>query len=41
MDYIYAMHYKQNACAIQDEPIKRLIPNKINRILPTYLAYAS
>ncbi len=34
------MHYKHSAYAILDEPIKKLVPNKINRILPTYLAYA-
>ncbi len=41
MDYIHDMHYKHNACAIWDEPIKKLLPNKINRILLTYLAYAT
>jgi hypothetical protein len=41
MDQIRGMHYKHNACAIWDEPIKRFIHNKINRILPTYLIYAS
>ncbi len=33
------MHYKHGACAIWDELIKKLVPNKINGILPTYLAY--
>jgi hypothetical protein len=35
MDYI---HYKHNAYAIWDKPIKNLVLNKINEILPTYLA---
>ncbi len=34
------MHYNHSACANWDEPIKKLFPNKINKILPTYLAYA-
>jgi hypothetical protein len=38
MDWIHGMHYKHNACAIWDELIIRIVPNKINRILPTYLA---
>jgi hypothetical protein len=33
------MYYKHNAYAIWDEPIKGLVPNKINKILHTYLAY--
>jgi hypothetical protein len=40
MDSIHGMHYKHSACVIWDEPIKKLVPNKTNRILPTYLAYA-
>ncbi len=40
MDYIHGLHYKHIACAIWDEPIKWLVPNKIYKILPTYLAYA-
>ncbi len=40
MDYIHGMQYKHSAYAIWDEPIKKLIPNKMNRILPTYLTYA-
>jgi len=34
------MHYKHSARAIWDELIKKLVPNKINMILFTYLAYA-
>ncbi len=30
------MHNKHSACANWDELIKRLVPYKINRILPTY-----
>jgi len=41
MDQIHGFHYKHSACALWDEPIKRFVPNKIYRILPTYLAYAS
>jgi hypothetical protein len=41
MDYIHGMHNYHSACAIWDEPIKRFVPNKINRIFPTYLAYAN
>ncbi len=37
MDLIHSMH--SSACAIWAEPIKRLVPSKINRIIPTYLAY--
>ncbi len=37
MDLIHNMHY--SACAIWAEPIKRLVLSKINRIIPTYLAY--
>ncbi len=33
MDWINGMHYKHSACAIWDEPIKKFVPNKINRIL--------
>jgi hypothetical protein len=41
MDLIHGMHYKHTACAIWDEPIKKLVPNKRNKILPTYLTYVS
>jgi hypothetical protein len=33
------MHYEQSACAIWDEPIKKLVTNKIDKILLNYLAY--
>ncbi len=39
MDQTHGMHYKHSVCAIWDEPIKKLVPNKIKRILPTYLTY--
>ncbi len=34
------MRYNRSACANWDELIKNNFPNKINKILPTYLAYA-
>jgi hypothetical protein len=39
MDKIHGMQYKHSACAIWDESIKKFVPNKINKILPTYLVY--
>ncbi len=41
MDQICGMHYKHSACVIWDEPIKRFVLNKINKIILTYLIYAS
>jgi hypothetical protein len=35
------MYYKRSAYAIWDESVKKLLPNKINKILPTYFAYAN
>jgi hypothetical protein len=40
MDQSHEMHYKHSVCAIWDELIKRFVPNRINRIIPTYLTYA-